>query len=411
MITNFSDVFSVRAKKMKTSVIRELLKLTVRPGLISFAGGLPDPNLFPIEDVKKIAAEVLDTYPKFVLQYSATEGITPLREALVEHVKRTSPCDITIDNIVITNGSQQALDLVSMVLINPGDTVIAGAPTYLGGISAMRGYDANFRIVELDEHGMNPDALENLLDELEADRIKPKFIYIVPSFQNPKGVTVPEERRKQIADIAIERSLLILEDTPYGELTFSERVHRDIYYYAPQNTLHTGTFSKIFAPGFRIAWLLGPEEAIHKVVLAKQAADLCSAAFPQYIIYEYMKRGLLYQHIEKIREAYGKKRDIMISAMKRYFPESVTWTEPTGGMFLWVTLPKGCDTARMFERALEKNVAYVIGKAFYLEDDGHNAMRLNFSHSTFEEIEEGIRRLGETIKEEMKISGRSGNVG
>jgi len=411
MVPNLSDVFSVRAKKMKASVIRELLKLTVRPGLISFAGGLPDPNLFPLEDVKTISVEVLDTYKKFALQYSATEGITPLREALVEYMSRTSPCGITIDNLLITNGSQQTLDLVSKVLINPGDTVITGAPTYLGGISAMRGYDASFRTVELDEHGMKPDALVKTLDELEAESINPKFIYIVPSFQNPKGVTVPEKRRKQIADIAIERDFLLLEDAPYSELSFSERDHRDIYYYAPLNTLHMGTFSKIFAPGFRIGWLLGPEEVIHKVVLAKQAADLCSAAFPQYIIYEYMKRDLLYQHIEKIRAAYGKKRDIMIAAMKTYFPESVTWTEPTGGMFLWVTLPKGCDTVRMFERALEKNVAYVIGTAFYVEDDGHNAMRLNFSHSTLEEIEEGIRRLGETIREEMKISGRPGNVG
>jgi len=408
MTPNLEEFFSERAKKLKASVIRELLKLTVRPGLISFAGGLPDPTLFPIEDVKKISAEVLDLYPKFALQYSATEGITPLREALIEHMKRTSPCDIGIDNIIITNGSQQALDLVSKVLINPGDTIIAGAPTYLGGISAMRGYDANFRTVELDEHGMNPDALVELLDKLKADGIKPKFIYIVPSFQNPKGVTVPEERRKQIAEIAMEHDILILEDTPYGELSFSERDHKDIYSYAPENTLHMGTFSKIFAPGFRVAWLLGPAEIIHKVILAKQAADLCTAAFPQYIACEYLTRGLLYQHIGKIREVYGTKRNIMLEAMRKYFPKEVTWTEPTGGMFLWVTLPEGCDTVKMFEKALEKNVAYVIGKAFYLEDAGYNTMRLNFSHASFDDIEEGIQRLGETIKEEMKSCGCSG---
>jgi len=405
MIPNLEELFSNRAKGIKASVIRELLKLTNRPGIISFAGGLPDPMLFPTKQIGEISAEVLDLYPKTALQYSATEGITLLREALVEHMKRTSPCDIKLENLIITNGSQQALDLVSKMLINPGDTIVTGAPTYLGGIGAMRAYEARFKTVELDDQGMNPDALVKALDELQENGIKPKLIYVVPSFQNPKGVTIPEERRKRIAEISKERSLLILEDTPYCELTFTEKEHKDIYYYAPDNTLHMGTFSKILAPGFRVGWLLGPKDLINKVVLGKQAADLCTAAFPQYILYEYIKRGYLYTHIETIKQAYGKKRDAMIAAMRNYFPKGVTWTEPTGGMFLWVTLPGGCNTVRMFDRALEKNVAYVIGNAFYVGDDGHNTMRLNFSHATIEEIEEGIKRLGETIKEEMKISG------
>ena len=405
MIPNLEELFSNRAKGIKASVIRELLKLTNRPGIISFAGGLPDPKLFPSKQIGEISGEVLDLYPKTALQYSATEGITLLREVLLKHMKRTSPCNIKLENLIITNGSQQALDLISKVLINPGDTIVTGAPTYLGGISAMRAYEARFKTTELDDLGMNPNALVKTLDELQENGIKPKLIYVIPSFQNPKGVSIPEERRKQIAEIAKERDLLILEDTPYSELSFSEREHQDIYCYAPDNTLHMGTFSKILAPGFRVGWLLGPKELINKVVLAKQAADLCTAAFPQYILYEYIKRGYLYKHIETIEQAYGKKRDVMIATMRNYFPKGVTWTEPTGGMFLWVTLPGGCDTVRMFDRALEKNVAYVIGKAFYAEDDGHNTMRLNFSHATLEEIEEGVKRLGVTIEEEMKISG------
>ena len=406
MALDFEDFFADRAKGMKRSVIRELLKLTNKPGVISFAGGLPDPDLFPVEDIKKISAEVLDLYPKSALQYSATEGITLLREAVVEHMKETSPCEFGIDNLIITNGSQQALDLVGKVFLNPGDTVVMGAPTYLGGISAMKAYQAEFVGVELDHKGMNPDALERTLDELKEKGITPKLIYVVPSFQNPSGVTLCEERRKRIADIAIERNLVILEDTPYSQLSFEEDKHKDIFYYAPDNTIHMATFSKIFAPGFRLAWILAPFPVIDKVVKAKQGADLCTAAYPQHIAYEFVKRGLLTGHIETIKDAYWKKRDVMLAAMEKYFPAGVEWTRPTGGMFLWVTLPGGCDSLKMFQRAIEKNVAYVVGTAFYVgEGEGVRSMRLNYSHASVEEIEEGIRRLGETIKEEMESSG------
>jgi len=403
MVKNLEEFFSERAQGMKVSEIRELLKLTNKPGIISFAGGLPDPELFPAEQIEEICTDVLAKYKKHALQYSATEGIMPLREALVDHMKRTSPCDFDVNNIIITSGSQQALDLVSKIFVNPGDYVVTGAPTYLGGIGAIRAYEARFKSVALDEHGMKPDVLHTTLDELEKKGIRPKFIYVVPSFQNPMGVTLPEDRRKEIAEIAIERDLLILEDTPYCELKFTDQEnYKDIYFYAPENTIHMGTFSKILAPGLRVAWVLAPEEVINKIVLAKQGADLCTAAFPQYIAFEYMRRGYIYNHIEEIRKVYGEKRDTMIEAMKKYFPEGVKWTEPKGGMFLWVTLPEGCDTVRMFERALKRNVAYVIGKAFYVDGGGVNSMRLNFSYSSNQTIEEGMRRLGKVIERKLK---------
>ena len=406
MIENLDDLFSESANVMKRSIIRELLKLTNKPGLISFAGGLPGPELFPVELIKKMSAHVLDTYPGSALQYSATEGIAPLREALVEHMKQTSPCDFSVDNLIITTGSQQSLDLIAKVFINPGDTIVTGAPTYLGCLGAVKPYRPKVETTPLDEKGMIPEELEKTLDRLAAKDVKPKFIYVVPSYQNPMGVTLPEERRKRIAEIAVERDLIIIEDSPYREVKYVEEHYNDIYYYAPNNTVFTSTFSKILAPGFRLAWLLAPIPILDKIVMAKQGADLCTAAFPQYIAYEYIKGGHLETHLATIKAGYGKKRTAMLEAMEKYFPKEVHWTEPTGGMFLWATLPEGCDTVRMFDKAIAKNVAYVIGNAFFVhEHDGLNTMRLNFTHATAEEITIGVQHLADVIREEMQISG------
>ncbi len=401
MAERFERFFSRSSQMMKRSAIREILKLTQRPEMISFAGGLPSPDSFPIEDVKRITAEVLDEEGAIALQYGTTEGDNKLRKQLIERHNRQG-LNLALDNIVVTTGSQQALDLIGKIFIDPGDYVICGLPSYLGGLNAFAIYGAQMKGIPLDDDGMRPDLLEKAIKKLKEQDKKIKFIYIIPDFQNPTGVTVPHERRLEIIRIAERYDIIIVEDSPYRDVRF-EGVSQPLMYSLDTTgrVLTLNTFSKIFAPGFRLAWVIGHPDLIDKIVIAKQSADLCSPAFVQKIAAKYLEKGLLEVNLKKTIEMYRVRRDHMIRCLHELMPEGVKWTEPNGGLFLFVTLPGQMDAARLLERAISKNVAFVCGSVFFCNNEGHNTMRINFSYSSPEDIHEGVRRLAEAIKEEM----------
>ncbi len=388
---------------MRKSEIRELLKVAQDPEVISFAGGLPSPNSFPLQDLQGVVKSVLEHHGKIALQYGTTQGLDELREALAERACKDG-IDITAENVMISSGSQQALDTVGKIFLNPGDVALVGLPTYLGGINAYRSYEANLVGVPLDENGMIMDALEEKILELQKDDITPKFIYVVPTFQNPAGVVMPEARRKKLIDIANDYDLVIIEDDPYGKLRF------DIPYVKPIKSfddegrvIYMSTFSKILSPGFRLAWVIASGELLRKMIICKQALDLCTNTFTQFIVNEFMRSGSLDLHIMKICEMYKPKRDIMMKAMENYFPDGYVCNKPKGGMFAWVTFPEGIDTEIMFLDALKEKVAYVHGKAFSVDGSGGRSMRLNFSYANSERIEEGMKRLGAVIDKKLKV--------
>jgi 2-aminoadipate transaminase len=401
-MVDLSHLYSDRAGKMRGSVIRELLKVTQDPEIISFAGGLPNPQSFPIEDLNGVLEFVMKHYGKTALQYGTTHGLDELRESLAERSAKDG-INATKDNIIITNGSQQSLDSVGKIFLNPGDTAIVGLPTYLGGINAFRSYECNLVGVPLDKDGMKMDLLEETIKKLIKEKIHPKFIYVIPSFQNPAGVVMPESRRKKLIEIANEYNLVIIEDDPYGKLRFDGPVVKPIKAYDDVGrVIYISTFSKILAPGFRVAWNISSDDITRKLALCKQALDLCTSTFTQYVVNEFMRLGSLDLHIMKICEMYKPKRDIMMKSMEKYFPKGYVCNKPNGGLFAWVTLQEGIDTEIMFLEAIKQKVAYVHGKAFHVDGGGERSMRLNFSYSTDEQIEEGMKRLGAVIKEKLE---------
>lgn len=403
-MANFDHLYSDRAGKMRKSEIRELLKVTQDPEIISFAGGLPNPQSFPIEDLISIIHSVLEHNGKNALQYGTTHGITELRDALAERSRKEGMSGVTAENILITSGSQQALDAVGKIFLNPGDIAMVGLPSYLGGINAFRSYEANLVGIPLDKDGMCVDLLEDKIKELTKQGMSVKFIYTVPTFQNPAGTVMPESRRKKLVEIAHEYDLVIIEDDPYGKLRYDIPPVKPIKAFDDEGrVIYISTFSKILAPGFRLAWIITSEDIMRKVALCKQALDLCTSPFTQYIAYEFMKRGSLDLHIMKICEMYKPKRDIMMNSMKNYLPEGYVCNKPKGGLFAWVTLPEGIDTEVMFLDALKEKVAYVHGKAFCVDGGGGSSMRLNFSYSTNEQLETGMKRLGVVIERKMKV--------
>ena len=403
MERDMSRFFSDRASGMKASDIRELLELTQRPGIISLAGGLPNPKAFPAEEIAEICTDILKNESHNCLQYSATEGIRPLRMALLDYMKDELEVGGDVDNLIVTTGSQQALSLISMVLLNPGDLVLTTAPSYVGGLGAFRSFQAAIDTVAQDDEGLVIESLSEKLSELKAEGKKPKLIYVVPTFQNPAGVTMTERRREEMLELAIDYDVLILEDDPYSRLRFEGEDVKPVKYFDYEGrVIFLGTLSKLLSPGLRVAWIHSPKNLSRKFAIAKQSADLCSTTFSQYIAYEFLNRGHLKPHIENIKAMYKRKKDIMMKAMEEYFPEGMTWTKPEGGMFTWVTMPEYMDSKLILMRALkEDNVAFVIGSAFYPDGSGKNHMRLNFSHSSDEKLKEGIKRLGATLKKEM----------
>ncbi len=395
---NRQDYFSDRAKDMKRSVIRELLKLTAKPDIISFAGGLPAPATFPVDFVESAIDSVVENEHETALQYGPTEGDNRLREDLAV-IMRNDGIKTTAEHILITTASQQGLDLVAKVFLNPGDTCITGSPTYLGGLQAFKSYQGVPVGVDLDDHGMIPEKLDEKIGELERAGKRPRFIYIIPDFQNPAGVTIPESRRKEILEIARKGQYLIVEDTPYRQLRYSGKSQATFQSMAPDMVLSLYTFSKILLPGFRLGWACGPDWIIDKMVIAKQAVDLCTPPFTQAITHNMLVNGALEKGLINTIKLYSSRRELMLECLEREFAgmEGVHWTKPEGGLFLWLTLPEGMSTEDLFQQAIEEKVAYVPGSAFYPNNDNFRSMRLNFSYANEDQIVEGVERLARLV--------------
>ena len=399
MYSNLDNYFSDMSKRAKKSAIRELLKLTKEPGIISFAGGLPAPETFPVEELREVTEEVLKNEAAFALQYGTTEGDDLLREQLVKRYREMG-LDITKENLVITTASQQSLDFLGRVFINKGDKVIVEFPSYLGALQAFNAFGASPIGIPSDEHGMDPKLLEAKLAELAAKGEQVKFMYIIPDFQNPSGVTMPEFRRKEIIEIAHKYHVLIVEDSPYRELRFEGEAQPTIYQLDKEGTTITlGTFSKIFVPGFRIGWVIADPKIIDKFVTTKQSVDLCTPPFVQRIAGRYMEKGLFSTKLGDIIRLYKHKKDLMMDCFEKYLPEGVKWTNPEGGLFLFVYLPEHMDAEKLFKIAIANKVAFVLRTVFYCDGSGKNTLRINFSYCSDEQIVEGVRRLGQAIRE------------
>ena len=391
--------FSDLAMGLKASEIRELLKLTTMPEVISFAGGLPAPELFPLEELKKVDVEILSKEGQLAVQYGTTEGYLPLREKIAARMKKAFQVDCTPEEIVITSGSQQGLSLLAQIFLNKDDVILVESPTYLGAINAFKLCDPKFVEVPTDEKGIIPEELEKILAEY-GDRVR--LMYVIPEFQNPTGITWPMERRKAFMDIVNKYDFPVIEDDPYGELRYDGDVVPSLESMDTKgNIIFLGSFSKIFMPGLRVAWMVADPVIIDKVVKLKQAVDLQSSSFAQRQASYFIDMFDLDAHVEKIKALYGKRRTLMYDSMKEYFPEGVTFTYPEGGLFTWVTLPENMDAKEIMPKVLEKNVAYVPGGPFYPNGGNANHFRLNYSNMPEDRIVEGIKRLGAVLKEEM----------
>ncbi|MDA3893329.1 MAG: PLP-dependent aminotransferase family protein [Salinivirgaceae bacterium] len=410
MITDLDNMFSNMVKRSKRSAIREILKLTKQPDIISFAGGLPAPESFPIDDLKEIVNRVLYEDGAASLQYDATEGLQELRETLIKKYQ-SERVNCTIENLIITTASQQGLDLLGKAFINLGDKVICGLPSYLGGLTAFMSYGAEMVGIPLDKFGMRSDILEEALINLKSKGEKPKFIYIIPDFQNPAGITMPKMRRLEIIQIAEKYNVLIVEDSPYRELRF-EGDHQPMMYQLNDtgNVITLGTFSKIVAPGFRIGWVLGHPKILDKLVILKQSSDLCTATFVQKIAAKYMQSMQFEKNLKQTIKLYKERRNVMLQGFKKYMPPEVSWTEPEGGLFLFMTLPDYINADELLLKAIEKKVAFVIGNVFFADRTGLNTLRLNFSFVNNQKNREGVKRLAEVIKEEIAIYKQSKTI-
>ena len=410
MSTAWTSRYAQRTRAIKSSAIRELLKLTQRPEIISFAGGLPASELFPTDRFRMACCKVLEEQSRHALQYGATEGYEPLREMVARHIARYG-IKARTENVLITSGSQQALDLIGKLLINPGDRVLVEAPTYLGALQAFSVYGADYVSVPSDENGLCSELLEGPL------RSGPEFMYVLPNFQNPGGTTLSEGRRHQLVLLADKYGVPIVEDDPYGQLRYEgehlpplvvidrENLRRDNGY-SIGNVIYLSTFSKTLAPGLRLGWIVAPPEVISKLVQLKQGADLHTSTFVQMVAYEVARDNFLDEHVKLIRRVYRERRDVMLQSLQEFFPPEVSWTHPLGGLFLWVTLPAGLSAQKLFEAALRENVAFVPGDSFYApngsHDDALRHMRLNFSAAPPEQIREGICRLSVAVKQQLQ---------
>lgn len=411
MAAPWAHRYAQRTKCAKSSIIRELLKLTQRPEVISFSGGMPAPQVFPVEKFKEACARVLTDNPTAALQYGATEGYLPLRQFIVEQMSRYGIM-ATVDNVMLTSGSQQALDLIAKLLINRGDRILVESPSYLGALQAFDLMGAEYVTVPIDDRGLNTEYLETAL------RSGPKFMYILPNFQNPGGVTLSEDRRRELVLLSDKYGIPIVEDDPYGQLRYEgehktplvvldrTNLQRDTGY-TLGNVIYLSTFSKLLAPGMRLGWIVAPPDVIQRLVQIKQSSDLHTSTFVQMVTYEVARDGFLDEHVKLIRKVYSERKDAMLRALTDYFPEEVTWTHPHGGLFLWVTLPTGINSRKLLDEALRHDVAFVPGDPFFADGDKGSHMRLNFSNATPEAIREGIRRLSIAVAHELEHAGAS----
>lgn len=388
-------LFADRMGKTPKSFIREILKVTQDPEVISFAGGLPNPAYFPVKEIADAASKVITNDGANALQYSTTEGYPPLRKYIADRYFRKYGLEVNPDEILITNGSQQCLDLIGKVFLNKGDQVLIESPGYLGAIQAFSIFEPIFQPVQLLDDGIDTEALEKTLQD---KRIK--LIYTVPSFQNPSGISYSKQKRKDVARIIKKHDVIFVEDNPYGELRFAGEDLPPVrnYFGGDDNAILLGSFSKVVAPGLRLGWICAKKDIMEKIIVAKQAADLHSNYLSQRIVHQYLTDNDMDEHILKIRDAYKKRRDIMVSMIAEHFPAQIKYTNPDGGMFLWITLPEGMSALEMFELAIKEKVAFVPGNPFYVDGGGNNTLRLNFSNSDEEQIEEGIKRLAKIME-------------
>ncbi|MEY8416614.1 PLP-dependent aminotransferase family protein [Tissierella praeacuta] len=390
--------YAKRMDNIKASEIRELLKLTQQPNIISFAGGMPAPESFPIEELVKIGKDVLENTGTLALQYGPTEGYQPLRDAIAKRMAKVK-VDVKAENILVTSGSQQGLDFAAKIFINPGDIIVCESPTYLGAINAFKAYEPKFIEVSTDKDGMDMEELEEVLKNNE----NVKFIYVIPDFQNPSGKTWSIERRIKLVELANKYNIGIIEDNPYGELRFEGEVLPAVKHFDTEGRVaFLGTFSKILCPGLRLGWVVADKEFLNKFILVKQGADLQSSTISQMEVAKFLENYNIDEHIQKIIDIYKVRRDVMIKTMEEEFPEGVSFTYPEGGLFTWVVLPEYMNARELALKALEQNVAYVPGGSFFPNGGNENTFRLNYSNMNEEKIVEGIKRLGKVIKESMR---------
>jgi 2-aminoadipate transaminase len=389
---DITPLLSKNALSMRRSQIRDLLSVATRPEIISFAGGFPSPESFPVEDLKRIMQEVLDKEGAAALQYGSTDGVKSLREEISRLYKRDENLDVPVENIMITTASQQALDLICRVFIDPGDVIVCGLPTYLAALQSVWSYRGQ-------PYGLrHNNGLAEACNVLCATGKKPKFIYSIPDFQNPSGETMTLEERKYVVEVARKYDLLIVEDTPYKNIRFEGETLPSMYSMAPERVIMVGTFSKTFVPGFRLGWIVAQHDVIERIIVAKQSSDLCTPVFNQMVAAHYLASGAYDVNLKKTCALYKRKKNVMVSSFEEFMPNGVTWTNPDGGLFLFLRLPEQFDTRELFDLAIKENVAFVIGEAFHSDGSGKNTMRLNFSFASDEKIREGVRRLAAAIR-------------
>ena len=394
---NYDKILAARTSNIKASAIRELLKVAANPGMISLAGGLPSPNSFPLDLVMELTEKVINKYGSVALQYDMTEGFTPLRKALIDYLKEKG-IDANLENVYITSGSQGFLDAIGKLLISPGDYVAVEGPTYLAALQAFNAYEAKYLQIQTDDEGLIPESVEEIIKSYPV-----KFVYTIPTFQNPSGKTIKLKRREQIAEMIKKYDVLLVEDDPYGALRYKGESLPTIKSMAPDNVIYVSTFSKIFAPGLRIGFFAAPEKIGRWLVIVKQGVDLNTCTFTQALATEYLLGGYVAQQVQKIINLYRPKLETMLIALEKYFPGEYNWSKPDGGMFLWVNGPKGLDMEIVLKHSLEKGVGFVPGKFFFPNpNDGIETMRLNFTNVTGDQINYAVKTLADVLQNERE---------
>jgi 2-aminoadipate transaminase len=402
-LERYAGLFAARTRVMRSSAMRDLMAITSRPEVISLAGGLPDTSTFPPASFAAQMTKIAQESAAEALQYGPTEGFEETKDCIAE-VMAAEGMHPDREDIIVTTGGQQAIDLVAKTFVDPGDAVICEAPTYAGAVPVFSAYEAEVHQVATDDEGMRIDELEQTIDGLAAEGRRPKFIYSVPTFQNPAGVTLSGERRRRLVELAREREVLIVEDNPYALLRYEGEPEESLYKLdGGDYVIYLGTFSKILSPGIRLGWLCAPPPVMEKTVLGKQAADLCTSTLTQYFVREYFEEGRWRDYVSHVTAIYRERRDAMLEALERHFPRQATWTHPQGGLFVWATLPEYIDTGDLLAKALRQNVAFVPGAAAFTDGRRTSAMRLNFSGVGIDDIREGIARIGEVVAEQVRL--------
>jgi 2-aminoadipate transaminase len=404
-LERYAGLFAQRTKVMTSSAMRDLMAITERPEVISLAGGLPDTSTFPPDSYAAIMQSVAAESCARALQYGPTEGMQVVKRCIAD-VMAEEGTTVDVDDVLVTTGGQQVIDLLCKTLIDPGDVIVAEAPTYPGAIPAFNSYEADVVQIEIDDEGMRIDLLEETLERLEREGRRPKFIYTIPNFQNPGGVTLSLARRRRLVEIAAERELLVLEDNPYGLLRYEGEPLPTLRSLDEHEfVVYLGTFSKILSPGIRLGWAVAPRPVLQKMNVGKQGVDLCSSSMTQLFVAAYFESGRWQDYLDSLVGIYRRRRDTMLAALADHFPPESEWTRPQGGLFLWATLPEYLDTTDLLARALQENVAFVPGRAAFLDGRGASSMRLNFSGVDEDDIREGIRRIGEVVREQVDLYG------